>query len=391
MNGNKQNYQLFKARLINYGFHFFAKPYQHSGYTADIKNYLGSGGSHNGIYDDLRFISSHLYTLNGVQTNIDYDDGGTYYKVSTGHFLPTIWEYGVPGMSSSDFQAFSPAAGPRTNLYDYYKGSSHAHYLPMAHISPTHPSHYNITNYLGGIKNTQNSNPYTSVAVTIPSLFAGRLPGMGTDTTGANEYEHDYAESLHLALAPGPSTTNLTLARTQHDWTLSSGNSPDGLYYADTRDIKLEQMYYINYGTGSGINYPSPLYSYDSTVYSQNVDTISDSFFNDGRLLTPGDDYDFDRGQTLSRKLGFFLNEGIVFADDGIEKDTSYDYYAPFNNIFFPTALDTDVGVLSRITEDYDSPLVENYYPLVKASETLYTSSTALPTIVVAYKNGTRI
>ena len=382
---------LLGNQLINYGFHFFAKPYQHSGYTADIKNYLGSGGSHNGIYDDLRFISSHLYTLNGTQTNIDYDDGGTYYKVSTGHFLPTIWEYGVPGMSSSDFQAFSPAAGPRTNLYDYYKGSSHANYLPMAHISPTHPSHYNITNYLGGIKNTQNSNPYTSVEVTIPSLFAGRLPGMGTDTTGANEYEHDYAESLHLALTPGPSTTNLTLARTQHDWTLSSGSSPDGLYYADTRDIKLEQMYYINQGVSSGINYPSPLYSFDSTVYSQNVDTISDSFFNDGRLLTPGDDYDFDRGQTLSRKLGFFLNEGIAFSDDGIEKDTSYEYYAPFNNIFFPTALDTDVGVLSRITEDYDSPLVENYYPLVKASETLYTSSTALPTIVVAYKNGTRI
>ncbi len=382
---------LLGNQIINYGFHFFAKPYQHSGYTADIKNYLGSGGSHNGIYDDLRFISSHLYTLNGVQTNIDYDDGGTYYKVSTGHFLPTIWEYALPAMSGSDFQAFSAAAGPRTNLYDYYMSASFDNYVPMAHISPTHPSHYNITNYLGGIRNQQNSNPYTSVSVAMPSLFAGRLPGMATDTTGANEYEHDYAESLHPALATGPNTTNLTLARTQHDWTLASSSSPDGLYLPDTRDIKLEQMYYINYGHGSGLNYPSPLYAFDSTSYSQNVDTLSDSFFNDGRLLTPGDDYDFDRGQTLSRKLGFFLNEGIVFADDGIEKDTSYDYYVPFNNIFFPTALDTDVGVLSPITEDYDSPLVENYYPLVQASETLYTSSTALPTIVVAYKNGSRL
>ena len=360
-----------QANKLEQYFHFIVKPYQHTGYTSDIKPNLSAA-------DDLNLISSHIYSPHGLSGTSQTFYVSGYYPETSDYFMPAIRGYGIPYYSGSTI-AFSPAAGPRVDLnkfgYDKQYSKGYPLNVPFAHIIATAPEHsHEVERHtnIGRTDTTQGSEYHYHY----PSLFSGRLPGMSTDTAGSSaindfaahkEYQHDFADNLRPAVYGSGGASAL--------WTNS-----------DTRggDIPLSQRY----SAPSGSFYEHATISndyYGDTVAA--VDSFDQRIYTDGRVLTPADDYDFDRGQTLARQLGFFLNEGIVLQPANSDLSQGQ-WHGSFSNIFLPTSPDTDVGPVNPIVADYNSPTVANYYPLVKASETLYTSSTSLPTIAVAYAGG---
>ena len=360
-----------QANKLEQYFHFIVKPYQHTGYTSDIKPNLSAA-------DDLNLISSHIYSPHGLSGTSQTFYVSGYYPETSDYFMPAIRGYGIPYYSGSTI-AFSPAAGPRVDLnkfgYDKQYSKGYPLNVPFAHIIATAPEHsHEVERHtnIGRTDTTQGSEYHYYY----PSLFSGRLPGMSTDTAGSSaindfaahkEYQHDFADNLRPAV-------------------YGSGGASALWANSDTRggDIPLSQRY----SAPSGSFYEHATISnnyYGETVAA--VDSFDQRIYTDGRVLTPADDYDFDRGQTLARQLGFFLNEGIVLQPANSDLSQGQ-WHGSFSNIFLPTSPDTDVGPVNPIVADYNSPTVANYYPLVKASETLYTSSTSLPTIAVAYAGG---
>ena len=363
-------------------FHFIVKPYQHTGYTADIKADLAAA-------DDLNLISSHIYATTGRSTSSAYYDADHLFFASQGYFMHHQAAYGIPYSSGSEVST-SSAAGPRafigsyyyTDRYDYQSGH-HDDDAPYSHIFASAPEHYNgSTRYINLGTNSTNEEHYVYSQLHFPSLFSGRLSGMSLETTADSsdssknnindfsyhkEYQHDFVDALM------PAALNLLTIGSYYLENSAGGN------------IKLSQLDAIPVGN-KGAGLPKPLYNTNNR--SANVDTFSQSVYDGGRVLTPADDYDFDRGQTLARQLGFFLSEGIIFQSTNSDLE-SLQSHAIFSNIFLPTAPDTDVGAVGRVVDDYNSPLVKNYYPLVQASETLYTADTAYPTLVVGYRNNT--
>ena len=360
-----------QANKLEQYFHFIVKPYQHTGYTSDIKPNLSAA-------DDLNLISSHIYSPHGLSGTSQTFYVSGYYPETSDYFMPAIRGYGIPYYSGSTI-AFSPAAGPRVDLnkfgYDQQYSKGYPLNVPFAHIIATAPEHsHEVERHtnIGRTDTTQGSEYHYYY----PSLFSGRLPGMSTDTAGSSaindfaahkEYQHDFADNLRPAV-------------------YGSGGASALWANSDTRggDIPLSQRY----SAPSGSFYEHATISnnyYGDTVAA--VDSFDQRIYTDGRVLTPADDYDFDRGQTLARQLGFFLNEGIVLQPANSDLSQGQ-WHGSFSNIFLPTSPDTDVGPVNPIVADYNSPTVANYYPLVKASETLYTSSTSLPTIAVAYAGG---
>ncbi len=360
-----------QANKLEQYFHFIVKPYQHSGYTSDIKPNLSAA-------DDLNLISSHIYAPNGMSGTSQTFYVSGYYPETSDYFMPAIRGYGVPYYSGSTI-AFSSAAGPRVDLnkfsYDLQYSKGYPLNVPFAHIIATAPEHSHEVERNTNIGRT-DTNHGSEYHYHYPSLFSGRLPGMSTDTAGSSaindfaahkEYQHDFADNLRPAVYGSGGASAL--------WANSSTRGGD---------IPLSQRY----SAPGGSVYEHATISnnyYGDTVTA--VDSFDQRIYTDGRVLTPADDYDFDRGQTLARQLGFFLNEGIVLQPANSDLSQGQ-WHGSFSNIFLPTSPDTDVGPVNPIVADYNSPTVANYYPLVKASETLYTSSTSLPTIAVAYSGG---
>ena len=360
-----------QANKLEQYFHFIVKPYQHTGYTSDIKPNLSAA-------DDLNLISSHIYAPHGLSGTSQTFYVSGYYPETSDYFMPAIRGYGIPYYSGSTI-AFSPAAGPRVDLnkfgYDQQYSKGYPLNVPFAHIIATAPEHSHEVERHTNIART-DATQGSEYHYHYPSLFSGRLPGMSTDTAGSSaindfavhkEYQHDFADNLRPAV-------------------YGSGGASALWANSDTRggDIPLSQRY----SAPSGSFYEHATISnnfFGDTVAA--VDSFDQQIYTDGRVLTPADDYDFDRGQTLARQLGFFLNEGIVLQPANSDLSQGQ-WHGSFSNIFLPTSPDTDVGPVNPIVADYNSPTVANYYPLVKASETLYTSSTSLPTIAVAYAGG---
>ena len=305
--GNQTNYDHY--------FQLIVKPYQHTGYTADIKADLAAA-------DDLNLISSHIYATTGRSTSSAYYDADHLFFASQGYFMHHQAAYGIPYSSGSEVST-SSAAGPRafigsyyyTDRYDYQSGH-HDDDAPYSHIFASAPEHYNgSTRYINLGTNSTNEEHYVYSQLHFPSLFSGRLSGMSLETTADSsdssknnindfsyhkEYQHDFVDALM------PAALNLLTIGSYYLENSAGGN------------IKLSQLDAIPVGNrGAGL--PKPLYNNGNR--SANVDTFSQSVYDGGRVLTPADDYDFDRGQTLARKLGFFLSEGIIFQSTDSDLD----------------------------------------------------------------------
>ena len=363
----------------DYYFQLIVKPYQYSGYTVDIKADLAAA-------DDLNLISSQIFGTDGRQSNGSSTGNGStdIFSASSGYFLHNRASYGIP-YSSGSIVSTSSMAGPRTDLNRYYYDTAttsdhkgEPDNTSFSHILASAPEHFRAQIRFTNIG--RNSDHGVYVLSGYPSLFSGRLPGMSLETSGTDginrynyhsEYQHDFIDSLMPATASYLQIGYYTIYNYQ-------GGAKG--------DLTLSDLNSYNFGATGNARFPFVLPSYSSDVIVSHVDTFDQSVYDGGRVLTPADDYDFDRGQTLARKLGFFLSEGVIFqsTDSNLENDQRH---ASFINIFLPTAPDTPVGAVGRVVADYNSPLVDNYYPLVQASETLYTADNAYPTLVVGYRN----
>ena len=363
----------------DYYFQLIVKPYQYSGYTIDIKADLAAA-------DDLNLISSQIFGTDGRQSNGSSNGNGStdIFSASSGYFLHHRASYGIP-YSSGSIVSTSSMAGPRTDLNRYYYDTAttsdhkgEPDNTSFSHILASAPEHFRAQMRFTNIG--RNSDHGVYVLSGYPSLFSGRLPGMSLETSGTDginrynyhsEYQHDFIDSLMPATASYLQIGYYTIYNYQ-------GGAKG--------DITLSDLNSYGFGATGNARFPFVLPSYSSDVIVSHVDTFDQSVYDGGRVLTPADDYDFDRGQTLARKLGFFLSEGVIFqsTDSNLENDQRH---ASFINIFLPTAPDTPVGAVGRVVADYNSPLVDNYYPLVQASETLYTADSAYPTLVVGYRN----
>ena len=363
----------------DYYFQLIVKPYQYSGYTIDIKADLAAA-------DDLNLISSQIFGTDGRQSNGSSTGNGStdIFSASSGYFMHNRANYGIP-YSSGSIVSTSSMAGPRTDLNRYYYDTAttsdhkgEPDNTSFSHILASAPEHFRAQIRFTNIG--RNSDHGVYVISGYPSLFSGRLPGMSLETSGTDginrynlhsEYQHDFIDSLMPATASYLQIGYYTIYNYQ-------GGAKG--------DITLSDLNSYGFGATGNARFPFVLPSYSSDVIVSHVDTFDQSVYDGGRVLTPADDYDFDRGQTLARKLGFFLSEGVIFqsTDSNLENDQRH---ASFINIFLPTAPDTPVGAVGRVVADYNSPLVDNYYPLVQASETLYTADNAYPTLVVGYRN----
>ena len=375
----------FLGNQINdYHFRPIAKPYQHTGYTVDIKDRL------KGQQDDLSLISSNIYGLTDARTA-----GSTAPNRETSiRIMHQIWNYPLPTnyqvtttasyLNDKTSYVVGTAAGPRTDLNRmYFFGGDHMALSPMAHIYASAPHHFRQYERLSNTEDAYSGGTGTYYGYyysTGPNLFSGRLPGMSTGTYGSerpdyiqnhSEWQYDFTD----VMAPATS---------------SSVTTQLGYFSSSAYSTIPSSFTYIALGDDAESSIPAAVlatYRYNNS----NIDTIeTDALYDQGRTLTPADDYDFNRGQTLARKLGFFIDEGTVFeGKNDIDDDTnSIQQFGSYLNIFLPTSPDTDVGLIDSIVSNYNTSKVSNYYPLVAASESLYTAAASYPSIALAYKIG---
>ena len=104
------------------------------------------------------------------------------------------------------------------------------------------------------------------------------------------------------------------------------------------------------------------------------------------------DDFDFDRGQIMANKLGFFVDTGHTMDIRTFVGSNGQSYYYSYNysRIFFPsdpTIVTNETTTTDYIAkrESYGKGSVTSYYPLVLANESLHTADDSWPLLLTSY------
>ena len=351
------------GQIGDYHFEFTNQPYQYTSFVQQVNANLA----------DPDYLANKNTFLRGLSLAVT-QDGNDYSWSGSGSFniYPSFAMLDSENIEHTTTISISPSAGNpsshfsnRSAPYAYYPNSP-----VLAHIFSLDPHNYVYKNYYR-TKEDEDSSNYPLRYSRVPSLYhSGRTPGFlpsietTTGTYGIYErvssgsFSEDFNNLRYrgdLGFRPNGSGNN---------YQYFNSSNQDGRWYAGTVD---SDFYYEAGGSAGG---------------------------NIQRMVLPHheDDYDFDRGQIMANKLGFFVDNGHSM-DLDYTLNSNLDYGFVHSRLFFPsnpalsiagatTKGDVDYVVTRRANEGK----VTNYYPLVQANEALHTSTGTWPVLLTTYK-----
>ena len=342
-----------------YHYQFTVQPYQYSGFTQQINPHLAD--------------SDYLINKNTLLRGLAHDMGNSDWTASGANSFNIYHSFAFPNSSEITNDSQLRVNQSATNAYDNFVGRDVYRWpntVAIAHIADlaSHSATFSLTQY-GGLGNnfSDDDRDHGVSAQKHQSLYhSGRTIGYyGTKET----YRPVYA--LNEAVTdgfPGPSTSS-TMAGFRFQNNRGARHSINDNY------VELRQSS-----------------SYDGQDYAA---TISSSIlYDDGgqrRMFLPHhlDDYDFDRGQIMANKLGFFLDNGEIME---YHQNSSSNFYGfVYSRLLFPsdpTITTPETTTTDYIGTTYDSfglGEVDNYYPLVRANESLHTAADSWPVLLTRH------
>ena len=348
-------------------FNFIVKPYQYTGFTQQVQSALADPEYLINKNIHLRFLGIE-HGGSGNRASAANTPGGLNY-------LPI---FAIPpsdvDASSSSYEYISGAA---IDMYSTYGGNENL-FVPanggvsgkfqsypfyIAHI--IHDSPQNFPNHILSYESDdaseylvdRTSRKFLHLPNKYYPYLSGRIPGFLTDTVN-NYTTYALTDSANLyTLNMFPRNTNQAML--QYD--VYHG----GFYNPKRNYTYLEAM----------------VGDRDTTM----IGTVNSSIpYAIGRSILPHheDDFDFDRGQISSHKLGFHLDDTQIF-DYDTEVHANLEFGHRAQSLFFPSnpALVTGYTQASdTIAFPYDDGnqyhgigKVGNYYPAIQSQESLYT------------------
>ena len=353
----------FMGAQSGYYYHTFINhPYQYSSFVQKIHSALGDA-------DDLidknimpRGLDHFVYqTSNDLSWNPSLDTYPSFIFPNDAVVLDSgLIQLAKSSVSSSTYMEYG------TYEFDDYPRIS------PRHIISTSPHTHEYTNHFEPY-DEQDYEQHITRVMHYPSYYSGRNLGyLVRDTSYANSKAYALAEAFYHR-AP------------------SGGSKGNAFFYRSDQGSRLTDSYdfgetYSPYSSEDGETYYAVLnsdFSYTPAASNNNIQ----------RMFLPHheDDFDFDRGQIMANKLGFFVDTGMVmdlYTYSGTQKSA----YA-YSRLFFPS----DPAAITSETSSMDpiashSPLgydtgnkVANYYPLVLANESLHTTSGTWPVLLTEY------
>ena len=246
------------------------------------------------------------------------------------------------------------------------------------HIISTSPHTHEYINYF----DPYDSNAYEQHVIRkmhYPSYYSGRNIGYLTrDTYYANNRTYALAEAFFARAMTNNGFGNAFLYRSDQGSRLIN-NLNFGITYGAYSSADGEYHY-------AALN--------TDFFYTPGATNNGTSNNNIQRMFLPHhlDDFDFDRGQIMANKLGFFVDTGVIMDiyDVSINND-EYAAYA-YSRLFFPSdpaAITSKTSTMAPIASHPFSNAygneVANYYPLVLANESLHTTSGTWPMLLTEY------
>ena len=347
-----------------YHFDFVNQPYQYTSFVQQVNANLA----------DQDYLANKNTFLRGLELGVTQDNNDNSWSGSGSfNIYPSFVMLDSENIEDDSTVLLSLSAGnPSSHLVN--RQSAYYAYRPiLAHIFSLDPHNYLYKNYYG-TKYDETSGNYPIKYSRVPSLYhSGRTPGFLTSATftaglygiyervSSGAYSQDFNNLLFrgdLGFRPNSNSTS---------YQYFESSNQDGKWYAATID---SDFYYEAGGSGGG---------------------------NIQRIVLPHheDDYDFDRGQIMANKLGFFVDNGhSMDLDDELNSNLLYSYV--HSRLFFPSNPALSIpGVTTKGDVDYlvdrrdDMGPVTNYYPLVQANEALHTSTGTWPVLLTTYKAAT--
>ena len=352
----------FMGGQSGYYYHTFINhPYQYSSFVQKIHSALGDA-------DDLidknimpRGLDHFVYqTSNDLSWNPSLDTYPSFIFPNDAEVLDSgLIQLAKSSVSSSTYMEYG------TYEFDDYPRIS------PRHIISTSPHTHEYTNHFEPY-DEQDYEQHITRVMHYPSYYSGRNLGyLVRDTYYADSKAYALAEAFYHR-AP------------------SGGSKGNAFFYRSDQGSRLTDSYdfgetYSPYSNEDGETYYAVLnsdFSYTPSSINNNIQ----------RMFLPHheDDFDFDRGQIMANKLGFFVDTGMVM-DIYDYSGTQKSAYA-YSRLFFPS----DPAAITSETSSMDpiasTPLsqdtgnkVANYYPLVLANESLHTTSGTWPVLLTEY------
>ena len=246
------------------------------------------------------------------------------------------------------------------------------------HIISTSPHTHEYINYF----DPYDSNAYEQHVIRkmhYPSYYSGRNIGYLTrDTYYANNRTYALAEAFFARGMTNNGFGNAFLYRSDQGSRLIN-NLNFGITYGSYSSADGEYHY-------AALN--------TDFFYTPGATNNGTSNNNIQRMFLPHheDDFDFDRGQIMANKLGFFVDTGVIM--DIYDVSPNNDEYAAYaySRLFFPSdpaAITSETSTMDPIASHPFSSAygneVANYYPLVLANESLHTTSATWPMLLTEY------
>ena len=340
------------------------QPYQYTSFVQKI---------HPNLIDADKLADKNI-ALRGLDYDVAHDSSDQSWSGAGSLNLYPSYTFpaseAVTALNSTSYTYNTSAMNLSTVLP--YRGSTQwINSAEFAHVlgAPAN-AHHSAVNYKIYETNLDTSFSYGAyLAHTVPSHFAGRSAGFYFARGWGGGISHN-AYAVQEFMFPA----------TKH-----TGESRTGLIYRADYGSALDTR--TNYALA-----PVPA-SGDKTDYAA---ILYDDYYYSGnqgrqRMLMPhhADDFDFDRGQIMAHKLGFFVDNGIAMDLVPSTNSTSGTFYGqPYNRMFFPSdpaaitsaTSDTDYVVEKFTSNAYGT--VTNYYPLVQANESLHTNSGVWPVLL---------
>ena len=352
----------------HYHHNFTVQPYQHTSFVQQINSALGESDY---LFNKNTYLRGLHTSLNHIPTDMSWA-GANSFNVYPSFMFPSKFDEHRYGDGSTTPVTLNEQRSS-FNFYEVYTlNGRHQVYFPNifdepAHILGVFPHTQENTAFYRPLE-SQDYDMFLFQAAHAPQYHSGRSPGYSSTYTSFAYAV--YALGEQLALRPDLSSYY------GHGMLFRSA---DGASYPRGSETELMPVFQST--------------NHDGTHYAGVIE--SDVLYDGGniqRMFLPHhlDDFDFDRGQILANKLGFFVDTGHTM-DSRTSGDDFYGY--DYSRLFFPS--DPTIVTTETATTDYIAKretrgkgTVTSYYPLVLANESLHTADSSWPLLLTSYPQG---
>ena len=361
----------FMGGQSGYYFHTFINhPYQYSSFVQKIHSALGDA-------DDL--IDKNIFPR-GLDSYINSSNDDISWNPSFDTYASFIFPNDAEVLSGNRIYMAQSSVSSSTYMADNYGDYEFDDYGDMysRHIISTSPHTHEYINYFDPYDN----NAYEQHVIRkmhSPSYYSGRNIGYLTrDTYYANNRTYALSENFFARAMTNNGIGNAFIYRSDQ------GSRP-----INNRDFG------VTYGSNSSADGEYHYAALNTDFfYTPGATNNGTSNNNIQRMFLPHheDDFDFDRGQIMANKLGFFVDTGVIM--DIYDVSPNNDEYAAYaySRLFFPSdpaAITSETSTMDPIASHPFSSAygneVANYYPLVLANESLHTTSGTWPMLLTEY------